>query len=260
MTKIIEKLWMDADFKPLPGPAGAAMVKLTHDDGTVTYGVKPAQQATKELKVVKFKGGKGSGNFAHAGRPGKIGGSVVEAVAKPLTSDQMLAWNSAVNVGEYDKLIKLEHGEELLHVMENAVWTDGKENFLKQFDETVDAPPKAKKTKTASIEGMLYAITAMYKADNRPRSAIDWYQIRNVTGWDELDFDHNAYSAGLNQFMVWEHTHGLNQLRVRSSMGYVFDSKNGIITKATALRQALKASGYNTPEKAWKIVESYKPS
>jgi hypothetical protein len=209
------------------------------------------------MAVIRLKGGKGSGNFGHAGRPGQVGGSVVDGDAA-LTSDQRLAWDQNVNIATYARLQQPDIRGYADHVnkrIQNIVWGDvSREDFIASINEPGPDIPKASAQDKMSVGYLLHALKG-YAAEHPAANLIGWNELQPLLKMSEAEFDYMIYSRGGSQYFQWERRFGLNQLRLHTS-DYALSPKTGIVSTQQAVRTAIKAMGYSNPGKFYDYIKS----
>ena len=196
--------------------------------------------------TLRLKGGEGSGNFGHGGRPGEVGGSASERGGGGEDS----RWDHAqkINMVTYGKAQGIEHGDLLSTTMMNAPYRT-EEEFAKDFVDDNPVPRASKSAKPYQVEHVLYGISKVLEEYGGSRAtAIDGKDLERTTGLNERDLDFMT-SRYMSDWLGTERTHGLYQFRIRASARnpYQFDKKNGIVSNAEALTKAMRDFGFRHP-------------
>jgi hypothetical protein len=177
-----------------------------------------------------------------------------------MSDSDKLAWQMAINVGMYDRLQKVEHGDLLLRTVEDIPWRD-KESFLSLFKETEEPVLEAKyevsdkwKWRPSHI---MWAISKFAKDIGGRPTAIEIPTLAELAGISTRNVE-EFYESHFHRYFQAEYQANLFQWRLRGSK-YRFDSKAGIITRAGALNKALKSSRYKSPEALYESVRQFIP-
>ena len=207
-------------------------------------------EKSKRIRVIK--GSTTSGHYGHEGRPGKVGGSAPKGGGKAvpeMSGEQKLAWRMAINIGMYDRLQKVEHGDLLLRAIENVAWGSDKDEFLSRFQETEEPALEAKYEVSDNYkwrpEHVMWAISK-YTRENKGATAIEVDRLAELAGIPPYKVE-KYYESYFQRYFQAEYQANLRQWRIRGTK-FQFDSRKGIITTSGALNKALKSARFKSPE------------
>ena len=123
-------------------------------DGVPSEGIASIK---KQKNAIIVNGGKGSGNFGHAGRPGEVGGSSMDASGSKVEFSELLSKDAKEVLGEINENSEGAYFKEINSVLDDfsKLGVDVKKV---KFETNADKlPGKMKKQVTDSTEGMISA-------------------------------------------------------------------------------------------------------
>ena len=123
-------------------------------DGVPSEGIASIK---KQKNAVVINGGKGSGNFGHAGRPGKVGGSFMDGSGSKVEFSELLSKDAKEVLGEINENSEGTYFKEINSVLDDfsKLGVDVKKVKFETNDNKL--PEKMKKQVTDSTEGMIAA-------------------------------------------------------------------------------------------------------
>lgn len=227
----------------------------------------------KESKIIKLKGGPGSGHKGHKGIPGHQGGSLPDNMTSQpeISSEFKKSW--AINIAQSDLMrslcAKVYSREELQTIMQMFPYSNqSKDEFVSEMkqlmtsDEVLPKPTKPKDgwkrglSSSTMLPEVMWYLREHFRARGSGSQIITPGDFRQYSDGhvDERTLD-LLYSNSLRKYFQWERSGGLNQLRLKNN--YKF-SEDGISTKAQILSKQMKDFGM-TPEKLYDALMNIRP-